>query len=231
VRPGTYDEANGEVFPISVPPRVTLVGDEARKGDPNGSPVLVRGGGDVFGPIWGAIVAGSGATIAGLDVVGVDSLEAGAILGTGVLLDFGRSDIVVRNNTFSGAHVGLYVHGALNVLATNNVFTGNNNGFSLVAGTAKVEHNLSTNNAYGFECDTGGADFGGGALGSAGGNTITCNGLDVWVSVGGVSMTNNFWDHVPPVSSAGAGPKDIYLFAGATAPITTGAKLATPACP
>ena len=33
VRPGLYDEANGEVFPVVVPFGVLLLGDEASKGD------------------------------------------------------------------------------------------------------------------------------------------------------------------------------------------------------
>jgi parallel beta-helix repeat protein len=169
----------------------------------------------------------------GVAIVGFDDIEtdAGGVLGTGVLLYFGTNSVVVRNNTFTGAHVGVYVNGSQNALVTDNVLTGNNLGFGLVAGSARVERNVATNNTYGVESDVAGADYGGGALGSAGGNTISCNGKDVWVSVSDVAMANNFWDHVPPVASAATGPADIFLFLGSTAPITTGAKLATPACP
>src|SRR5512145_3163030 len=44
VAPGTYDSALGESFPIVIPPGVTLIGDEANKG--NGpAPTLILGGG------------------------------------------------------------------------------------------------------------------------------------------------------------------------------------------
>jgi hypothetical protein len=114
------------------------------------------------------------------------------------------------------------------------VLSQNHLGFGHVGGTARVEYNVATSNAYGFESDTGGADYGGGALGSAGGNTVSCNSIaDLWVSTGGIAAANNFWDHVPPtISNVGpGGGVDIYDFAGATAPTTTGAAFATGGCP
>src|SRR5256885_4850868 len=41
---GTYDVANGETFPITVPAGVLLIGDEANKGN-GGSPTRIVGGG------------------------------------------------------------------------------------------------------------------------------------------------------------------------------------------
>ncbi len=73
-------------------------------------------------------------------------------------------------------------------------------------GSAKIESNVVTANIYGVELDTSGADLGGGALSSAGLNTLSCNtSNDLWLSVSGVFAENDAWDHVPPIQVVDAG--------------------------
>src|SRR5260221_12696181 len=49
VLPGAYNVANGEVFPITVPAGVLLIGDEPNKGGGSTPPSIVGGGGQAPG--------------------------------------------------------------------------------------------------------------------------------------------------------------------------------------
>jgi hypothetical protein len=246
VSPGRYDAANGEVFPIYVPANVLLVGDEANKGAASGNPTLVIGSALAYGPVLATLAPGSGATIAGLEVTAPPaSGDAGDFYPMEILLHGSSSgpttNITVRNNTLAGSgteiffgSTGVYAVGSTNALVTGNVVTGNAIGLYNGGGASlKIESNVVTNNQFGFEGDYTGADLGGGALGSAGLNTLSCNKQNVWLTASALPAANNYWDHVPPTTTSTGVHADIFLSAYfmLTPPTTTGAMLATPNCP
>jgi hypothetical protein len=213
VAPGIYDVSSlstPEVFPITVPTGVLLIGNEGTKG----SGTSIVGGGQIPAFPAGtsaAVYPGTGSTIAGFTITNDNPAFPGRY---GLFLS--NNTVTLRNNTVTGAThvVGVYVsdNGATPPTpSTNHVITGNrivNNaptsgeGLAFVSGGAgsKVENNVITGNGFGVEYEIAGVDLGGGSAGSVGGNTISCNGfVDLYVGAPvAVSARNNFWDHAPP---------------------------------
>ena len=217
---GTYDVANGETFPITVPAGVLLIGDEANKGGGSTPTRIVGGGGQAPGATAGfgvALLAGTGSTIAGFTITNNNPALSGRY---GLFLS--NSSVTLRNNTVTGAthKAGVYV-GA----STNHMITGNrivdNGGSSAGSGLAfgkggagsKVENNVITGNGFGVEYDVAGGDMGGGSAGSAGGNVISCNSQNDLVSFAQaaimITAASNLWDHAPATRGSSAGD-DIY---------------------
>jgi hypothetical protein len=245
VAPGTYDAANGETFPIVVPADVTLLGDEANKGD---GPVdtHVLGGGlapppNVGGILYAAVVLGSGAEVAGFRIQNVLPYVANQF-PYGVALP--ESNATLRDNTVELSEVGgVYAfNGASNLDVRENViqinvgFAGTGITFIGTGGANRVQGNVITENQYGVMLDSPtAADLGGGDAGSLGGNVISCNtGADLWVNaVLTIAARDNFWDHVAPTSSTTVqtGGMDVYNGGGSATIDTTGALLAPGACP
>ncbi len=243
VAPGTYDAALGEAFPITVPAGVHLIGDESNKGNNGTTPTTINGGGTVSGLatfISAAVVPLDNTVVAGFVITGTaPSPAVSAPMGITV----GNDNVTIRNNrVVNSGKNGIYFFGggnsctvSGNVIQSNGV-SNNGNGISFINGTGpgvRVENNTIRLNAYGVEYDapaTSG-DLGGGATGSAGGNTITGNSnIDLWTNVDvgvTISARNNFWDHVPPTAttSSSAIDFDIYNQFGATIDLT-GAVLA-----
>ena len=242
VKPGTYDVANGEVFPLRVPANVSLIGDEAGKGLSDGGSVFILGSGFAYYPLGATVYPGAGATIAGVELTAPSAPpDAGWLYPSEVLLYGPATDVTVRNNTIAGSgtetfygSIGIYVLGAIGNVIVGNVVTGNNVGvYNGPGASSKLESNVLRGNTYGFEGDYAGADLGGGSLASAGGNTLSCNDQNMWLSASAQPAANNYWDHVPPTTTSDGGHADVYLspFYVLTPPITTGAMLATPDCP
>src|SRR6266581_2445059 len=165
VDPGTYNVANGETFPITVPAGVLLIGNETSKG---GGTSIVGGGGQAPGATAGvgvALLPRAGSTIAGFTITNDNPALSGRY---GLLLS--NSSVTLRNNTVTGAthKVGIYVDAS-----TDHVITGNhivdNGRSSMGSGLAfskggvrsKVENNIITGNAFGVEYDVDGGDLGG----------------------------------------------------------------------
>jgi uncharacterized protein DUF1565 len=213
VLPGTYDTSDlntPEVFPITVPAGVLLIGDEANKGV--GTSIV--GGGQVQTFLAGtsaAVHPGTGSTIAGFTITNDNPALSGRY---GLFLS--NNTVTLRNNTVTGAtHViGVNIAddgGTPPTPSTNHVITGNQivgNGPSSGTGLAfskggvgsKVENNVITGNGFGVDYEVAGGDLGGGSAGSAGGNVISCNAfVDLFVGAQiTVSAASNFWDHSPP---------------------------------
>jgi parallel beta-helix repeat protein len=238
VAPGTYSAANGEVFPLVVPVRVALIGDETGKGAAASGAVFIDGAGAYpAGPtvFRAAVVPSSGSTIAGFKIT---SELAEPDAGTGgyeaIVLDSTTmtTEVPVRNCTLiNTSGCGIYILTSTAITVTGNVSTKNGYGFYLGgSSTAKFESNTITQNIYGVELDSSGGDLGGGALSSAGNNTLSCNTAnDLWCGGSGVFAENDVWDHVPPTTVVDAGHPDI--FSAGALPNATGASLTAAPCP
>jgi hypothetical protein len=247
VAPGTYDTpGNNEVFPITVPAGVLLIGDETNKGGGNTPTSIVGGGlapGAAAGSIGVALLPGTGSTIAGFTITN-NSTSFTARRG----LILSNSTVTLRNNTVTGAthQVGVYIDASTNHVITGNQIV-NNGGSSTGSGLdfakggagSKVENNVITGNGFGVEYDVAGGDLGGGPAGSAGGNLISCNTQNDIVIFAPTSITisaaNNSWDHSPPTLActlAGDDICDTHAGTGNAATIVaTPAMLASSPCP
>jgi hypothetical protein len=231
VAPGSYDLANGEVFPLQLPAGAILNGDESNKGA--GTPPTVIKGGSPTGHIGTSIEAGANSVIAGFTILHDD---AGATANMNIAIT--NDGITLRNNhVIDGGRNGIYIYaGASNHVIAGNIIQGNSGvGLGFIGGGigSRVEDNLITGNSGGVEYDSPGGDMGGGATGSTGGNIISCNNRnDLWTNSGvTIDAQNNLWDHVPPTVSDGAGGGiDIRRDLASTV-ITTGAMLAPSPCP
>src|SRR6266853_391702 len=246
VLPGVYDTLNNsEVFPITVPAGVLLIGDEANVGGGTTPTSIVGNGPAPAGfPVNVTVVVlpGTGSTLAGFTITNDAASGNGR---DGIILS--NSSVTLRKNTISGAsRVG--VEFDVSNVATNHVITGNqivNNpgsglGFSKGGVGSKVENNVITGNTVGVEYDVAGGDLGGGTPGSTGGNVISCNSVDLGVFAPSpitISASNNFWDHAPPglftsLTCTFAG-EDICDFTSGSTITTTNATQTVnpPACP
>ena len=214
VAPGTYDAANGEVFPIIVPPYVTLVGDEENHGagtvilgagPPPGSPTLAT-----------ALIPSSYATLAGLYVQswGRSTVRYdGPSGGTGITVR--RCTIVNTTNTGSELLVALASGGAIE----DNVFPAGSQvtlGATGGAGNTRVQGNVFHGPVA---VDDNYLDLGGGAGASTGHNQFLGTRMS-WFGGAGTMARNNHWRHVPPTfaPSWDTSPSDydIYLAFNAT---------------
>src|SRR6266513_4492865 len=236
VAPGTYDVANGEIFPITVPAGVLLIGDETNRGG-GSTPTSVVGGGQVLTSPVGtsaALLPGTGSTIAGFTITnnnGSFSVRRG--------LSLGYNTVTLRNDTVTGAthQVGVYIDASINHVITGNRIVDNGStstglAFSKGGVGSKVEKNVITGNGFGVEYDVAGGDLGGGSASSVGGNVISCNSQHDLFSHAptaiSISAASNFWDHSSPMIGSNAGD-DIYDSSGiATINATLAAQTSNP---
>jgi len=240
VAPGTYNVANNETFPITVPAGVLLIGDddETRKGGGSTPTSIVGGGGQAPGATAGfgvALLPGAGSTIAGFTITNDNPALSGRY---GLFLN--NSNVTLRNNTVTGAthKAGIYVDASTNHMITGNRIV-DNGGSSMGSGLdfgkggalSKVENNVITGNGYGVRYDVAGGDLGG--AGSAGGNTISCNTQNNLVSFAPSAITitaaSNMWDHVPPTRGTSSG-NDIFDSSGFATINATPAALTSNPC-
>ena len=188
VRPGVYNAALGETFPMTVPGGVFLIGDEATQGGAGPTRIV------------GNLTLGSGATLAGF------TMQA----SSGIVVTLSGSGATVRNNTISGnTNVFALSVGAPNQTILFNVLNNNDHGILYSSGSTqsgKVENNTMIGNNYEIEFDSPGGDLGGGSAGSVGNNIFSCSpNADVWVTNGvSINASNNVWDHSPPTFSSSA---------------------------
>lgn len=237
VRPGKYDTTTGEVFPISVPDKVLLVGDEPAKG--NGTvAVRLEGGGPVPGEpaLRATVVLGAGSVLAGFLVVDPPLTPAQGEHGVVITKPTGAIGATVRNNTIAmGGGDGIYVNKGQNALIVGNVVSNQDRGTGIRVtdggAGAKLESNVVLSNQYGVEINAV-ADLGSPPGGSAGGNVFSCNDQNDLIVAGQTPLTvqaqNNSWDHMPP--SVGCAATTDLCQQNATVTVT-GAALAPNSCP
>lgn len=243
VRPGEYDAANGEVFPMIVPQYVTLRGDELTRGE--GRPVTRIEGSGPVPPFqdpphtWAAVALREGATLAGFVVRNAVDELSGAPDCSVVMSDPGATlrRCAVRSACDYGLWMTEYASGCA---VLDNRIESSTYGIMYWAWGPPLEgnvfeSNVVTGNFYGVEVYHEAADFGGGARGSAGGNTLAGNYIvDLSHSVGDILYARNcYWDAVPPIEAPFPpvpGTDIFILFAefGLSSVDTTGAQLAGP---
>lgn len=231
VRPGRYDEANGEVFPLLVPDWVALVGDELHQGG-GATPTLILGGDTLtLAVIAVAVVPGAHSFIAGFTIT--DS--AAVSFPMGVYLQ--HSSVTLRNNRIvNNPASGIYITGGSeNHRIESNILSGNELGLGFIGGGVGtlVGFNTITGNGTGVEYDSPGGNLGDGTTANTGFNVISCNTRnDIWTnSEVTISAVDNFWDHVPPEEGVNSGGLDFYNGLGTATLIATAAALATAPCP
>jgi parallel beta-helix repeat protein len=143
--PGTYNKESGEVFPLVIPEKVTLRGDESSKGQS----VLISGSGAYTSRTFArqniTILAGNETVISGLTVTNPDSR------GTGVWVE--STNPTIQNSTFTqSVREGVFVTGTGNPKIENNIFTLNQGNGVSVARDAKgeIRNNLFQNTGFGI---------------------------------------------------------------------------------
>jgi hypothetical protein len=201
VKPGIYSAANGEIFPLQIPPNVALIGDEANRGV--GTQPTQIAGSQTTSSVHNAVLMNANSTLAGFEVT--FSFSVAANYAAIDQVSTAATGTVVRNNTLRGS--GLQNDYGLQITSTGNTAllnTGRNNfsAFSMIGtgtGGAKFENNIMAENNYGF-IDYGGAvDLGDGGVGSVGNNLISCNFWDLYVgSSATLNAQGDLWHHFPP---------------------------------
>ena len=228
VHPGTYDAPLGEVFPLTVPDGVELIGNETSKG----LGTLIRHT-DIT---QHGIELLSQAVLAGLEIRAEDkSVQYSGLAAVHVANTEGNT--MIRNNTVDGTTLGQSWFDGIAVEGINdNVFGNTIKGMAwgLVLGGGLggsgtvVQDNRIIGNEYALGRNFGSvSDMGGGGK-STGGNVFSCSQqLDVVIYGGGPdALQNNYWDNATPTSvngTTGTG-QDIGLQFSPTPPNTTGAQ-------
>lgn len=137
VNPGTYDIANGEVFPIQIPDGVSLIGDENNRG--RGAVYTIIQGQDSVNAFYEAAVAGSdGGRISGFTIKAEDDSR----MRYGVFAEY--ESFVIENNDFRDTWGGVWVAGTGDFLIQNNSFTTSDYSIQAHAdGSATIQYNVS----------------------------------------------------------------------------------------
>ncbi len=142
---GSYTQDSGEVFPLVVPPGVTIRGEESEKGQT----VALIGGGNLISPTFArqnaTIQAGKDTEFRGIAVTNPN------VRGTGIWVESVNAKI--QNCTFSNNNrEGIFVTGTANPVISDSVFVKNGGNGVSVANNAKgeISSNLFQNTGFGL---------------------------------------------------------------------------------
>ena len=142
---GSYTEASGEVFPLTVPPGVTLRGEESEKGQT----VAIIGGGNLVSPTFArqnvTLQVSKDTEIRGVSFTNPNTR------GTGIWIESVNSRI--QNCTFNrNNREGVFVTGTANPVIADSVFTQNGgNGISVAnRATGEIRSNVFQNTGFGL---------------------------------------------------------------------------------
>lgn len=140
INPGTYNAANGEVFPINMQAGQQLTGDVANKGDGT-SPTLVSGDGAVNSNTT-TFIGAENTVITGLNIQD-DAYNTGYYAVYIVNLT-----MKVTHNTFSSGYAGVRLDGTGDSTVSNNVFENSAYGVFIAASTGSltIQDNTVNNN-------------------------------------------------------------------------------------
>ncbi len=137
VQPGTYDVANGESFPLTIPDGVGLRGDENNKG--NGTTATLIEGNDVVPSTTtsAALISGQGSSISGF------SISAGGTTPGWFGVYSSDVDALLTNNTFVTSYGGVRLAGNGNPTITDNIFQTSSYGVHAApqSGTPVIDNN------------------------------------------------------------------------------------------
>lgn len=178
VAPGTYDEAQGETFPIRIPAGINLIGNESGKGigteqnsgytgagiNPNEGPTLILGGGLITPESsvnYTTLTLGNNSTIAGFTITNPKPLYSGNNTAVQILGDLSgiTTGTTIRNNTLTKTVGGMGIlvptanHTAsIGNTISGNIITSNYHGIHYYFSSAviKVENNLISRNRWGI---------------------------------------------------------------------------------
>ena len=213
VAPGTYDEANGEVFPMLVPQGVELIGDPATRG--NGDPhaaTLISGGSHDLPPgleLWSdsvAIIPGHNVRIAGFRIVNQDN--GTTTPETAILVrsqSFRLEDSTITSSTNGLRYTGVSGNGhILRNTIKDNALWGIN--FDGAGAPTRVEYTTFRNNGVGVSLKWPGIDFGGGGT-SIGRNRFECNQVHFWAWTQNnfaydIYAMENYWYPIPKTGNS-----------------------------
>ncbi|MBO3461818.1 DUF1565 domain-containing protein [Aetokthonos hydrillicola Thurmond2011] len=141
--PGTYSTASGDVFPVVIPPNVTVIGNEATKGQG----ILILGSGKYHSLTFGVqkitLLLLDDAQLKGVSVTNPTAK------GTGVWIESTTSPTLANNTFTSCGREGVFACGAGKPVIMDNVFVQNVAGGLVVAHYSKGEvlRNIFQNNA------------------------------------------------------------------------------------
>ncbi|GAP98625.1 S-layer homology domain-containing protein [Leptolyngbya sp. NIES-2104] len=142
---GTYDTTSGEVFPLTVPAGVVIIGNEASKG----SAIIIQGGGSYLSPTWAGqnitLRMETNAQLRGVTVTNPNTR------GTGVWAESTAPSIA--NCTFTKCNrEGFFATGTANPIITDSVFTQNGGNGASFSRNSKGEfrRNLCQNTGFGL---------------------------------------------------------------------------------
>ena len=142
---GSYTESSGEVFPLTLPPGVTLRGEESEKGQT----VAIIGGGNLISPTFArqnvTLQAGKDTEIRGVSFTNPNTR------GTGIWVESVNPKIT--NCTFNrNNREGVFVTGTGNPVVSNSVFTQNGGNGVSVANHASgdISDNVFQNTGFGL---------------------------------------------------------------------------------
>ena len=142
---GTYNQDNGELFPLVIPSGTLVVGNESHKGQE----ITISGGGDYQSPSFGTqnitLLLLGDASLLGVTVTNPTAK------GTGVWIESG--DPTLANNTLSGCgREGVFITGNAKPGIIDNLFVKNNvSGLMIVRNSrGEVLRNTLQNNSLGI---------------------------------------------------------------------------------
>ncbi|MFZ5981495.1 MAG: DUF1565 domain-containing protein [Candidatus Zixiibacteriota bacterium] len=162
IAPGNYDTTLGEIFPVTVPDNVTLIGDIDHKGEGT-TPTVITGVDSVDNENAATLVAGASSYIAGLKIV-----QPGSIMryycvlsdGDNVTLSYntfesqygclrllGTEVAVVEYNHLSAPYYGIYSHNTGNTYIRYNQFL-NGTYIEIADGHAVITNNTFTGDSF-----------------------------------------------------------------------------------
>lgn len=227
VEPGTYDQANGEFFPMKTPRGITLTSTDGPKVTIIRSSVKSSNG-------YAVTLEPTGqTTVSGFTV---QNDPTGAVMQIDIALEESGCKIVdnvidVVPGTAPTAAIGIEINGVQEIVSGNTI-RGMTTGIKDSGGLIRLDHNRLVANAVGIDIGPSGVDLGGGSQGSDGGNVLSCNtqaDLVAHSAAGTVYAHDDAWDHVPPTTGASGGGVDIAAVGAAVD--SAGATLAAGACP
>ncbi len=146
---GNYDAANGEIFPIKLPPGIVLRGNSNSRGEG----VTISGGGKFISPTFAsqtvAMLAENDSTIDGITLT--NSNPRGYALWVE-----SKRNVVISNSTFSKTtHDGIFLTGDANVAIVSSLFTQNRGSGISAVGTSSGEIRGNTFDNTGFGLSIG----------------------------------------------------------------------------